>query len=285
MVSAHHTAIIMETLNSLPVFPMLILCGDSHQLQPFANSDGHIQCVDSLFNCISHMPNCQRFVLTDQTRCTDNKLNNFLKSIRSTQPSNHTIRDNLEKRSLLSTDDVVDAETIEDVLSLALNTYFLCYSNAAVDFENSAIVQKLFSDRTPDCHAVFDKENQTRTSLYPGMMLSITRNFSKQLGYVNGQRGTFLYMHSSIIYMQTKDSIVPVHPITNAKHVTFFPLRISYATTIAKSQGQTLPHITLWFDTHSLPTGCAYVALSRVRSFDDILFLQLPTSAYFKPRS
>ena len=47
------------------------------------------------------------------------------------------------------------------------------------------------------------------------------------------------------------------------------PLILAWATTIHKSQGQTLPSVTVHFDD-IFEHGMAYVALSRVRCLDDL---------------
>ena len=64
--------------------------------------------------------------------------------------------------------------------------------------------------------------------------------------------------------------------------VSFVPIRRWYASTIAKVQGQTLDHVTIWFDMMTLPYGCAYVAISRVRSLNNLWFLTRPLTTHFK---
>ena len=67
-----------------------------------------------------------------------------------------------------------------------------------------------------------------------------------------------------------------VHPITErvegsaGRSLTYYPVRLGYASTVQRLQGQTLDHITFWPDA----CGCkaaGYVALSRVRTDKDYL--------------
>ena len=51
---------------------------------------------------------------------------------------------------------------------------------------------------------------------------------------------------------------------------TQFPLMLAWAITIHKSQGKTLPKIIVNTGGRSFATGQVYVALSRVRSLEDI---------------
>ena len=59
--------------------------------------------------------------------------------------------------------------------------------------------------------------------------------------------------------------------IVVGNHSPFCP---AYATTMCKAQGQTLDKAVVWFDIDNIPPATAYVALSRVRSRDDIYFMR-----------
>lgn len=50
------------------------------------------------------------------------------------------------------------------------------------------------------------------------------------------------------------------------------PLRLRYAMTIHKSQGQTLSKVVVDLGKAEKAAGCTFVATSRVRSIDDIVF-------------
>jgi ATP-dependent exoDNAse (exonuclease V) alpha subunit len=61
---------------------------------------------------------------------------------------------------------------------------------------------------------------------------------------------------------------------TNGKILNFyqFPLKLCYSVTAHKSQGQTLSKVAICLDEKAFAHGSFYVALSRVRSIDDIIF-------------
>lgn len=51
-----------------------------------------------------------------------------------------------------------------------------------------------------------------------------------------------------------------------------FPLRLAYAITVYKSQGLTLQRAVLCLEKKDLAIGLSYVAISRVKELDGLLF-------------
>ena len=77
---------------------------------------------------------------------------------------------------------------------------------------------------------------------------------------------------------------VPVIPITPIKTSfesqsqqlarTQLPLRLAWSVTVHKSQGLTLPRIRLGLGKSEFSSGLTFVALSRAKSLDGLLFVQ-----------
>lgn len=69
---------------------------------------------------------------------------------------------------------------------------------------------------------------------------------------------------------------IPINPLTifnqtiNASR-TQFPIRLAYALTIHKSQGQTLEKVVIDLGKNERSLGLAFVALSRVKTYKDFL--------------
>ena len=81
MVSLRNSFVLWESLNSLPIFPLFILCGDPLQLGSFDYSHDS-QRTQSFFNNTAILQRADTFVLTQQCRCSDSSYNSFLKDIR-----------------------------------------------------------------------------------------------------------------------------------------------------------------------------------------------------------
>lgn len=119
----------------------------------------------------------------------------------------------------------------------------------------------------------------------------------KKLGYVNGDFGTVVRKEGNSIvvriektgdtvkinrvdhyryrmkYDETKRDLVKVTPYVQKTNQ--YPLKLAYAFTIHKSQGQTYEQVVLDLHSHIFASGQLYVALSRVKTLNG-LFLTKP---------
>lgn len=111
-----------------------------------------------------------------------------------------------------------------------------------------------------------------RLELKRGARVMFTVN-SAEGGYVNGQTGTVTDFGGGTILVESEGQGINVEPFAwqydsrDPRSATFtqFPLRLSYAFTIHKSQGLTLD--SAYIDVRAArEPGQAYVALSRVRT-------------------
>ena len=115
----------------------------------------------------------------------------------------------------------------------------------------------------------------------------LMRNLNPKMGLCNGTRLIFDNIHSnrllecSIVGGQFKGRKVLIPRITlrpKEKEFPFewsrrqFPVRVCFAMTVNKSQGQTLQRVGVWLSEPCFSHGQLYVALSRVGSPDNIRF-------------
>ena len=73
-------------------------------------------------------------------------------------------------------------------------------------------------------------------------------------------------------------------PNPEAQNVSFFPIRLGYASTIYKMQGAELAHVTIYLDRPG-QRAAAYVAMSRVKNDGDYLFGGHYTKKHFVPNA
>ncbi|PTY02759.1 AAA family ATPase [Verrucomicrobia bacterium LW23] len=114
--------------------------------------------------------------------------------------------------------------------------------------------------------------------LKPGARVMFTVN-QPEARFVNGQTGIVREVHPSrtLIEVESEGHLIPVTQFTwrfdprdpTSGSFTQFPLRLSYAMTIHKSQGVTLD--SAYIDVRAArEPGQAYVALSRIRTLDGL---------------
>ena len=126
-----------------------------------------------------------------------------------------------------------------------------------------------------------------RLFLRPGMPLMLIRNLNPKMGLCNGTKLIFHRVHKnhllecSIAGGEFNCRKVLIPRITlKPKDGEFsfewsrrqFPVRVSFAMTINKSQGQKLQHIGIWLNDSCFAHGQLYVAVSRVGSPSKIKF-------------
>ena len=80
---------------------------------------------------------------------------------------------------------------------------------------------------------------------------------------------------------------ISAHFTVNGQHATRrqFPLQNSFALTVHKAQGITLPKISTFLDNQFFAPGQAYVALSRARYWNDVQIPCLSRNAFIVDQS
>ena len=281
MISFRHSCHILDMLNSLPIFPLTILCGDNRQLKAFAKQDGHIRTVRNLFDNHLLLSLCCTTVLTEQMRCTDLQYSRLLQTVHNLTLSNRDVRRHFLKLSTIrDTHTQVTPDDIVRCFRQCQQTIFLTFSNYASDIANQAILRHLFSDCELFRNASHHASHQPMP-IYFGMRVIITENHDKAGGFFNKNIGVVHSLSNHTLFFRCNHQLVAIFPVTNQQNDTYYSIRPVYSVTVAKAQGQTIPHVTVWFDKPKLSTATAYVAMSRVASFSCIFFLKLPMASHF----
>ena len=126
-----------------------------------------------------------------------------------------------------------------------------------------------------------------RLYLKPGMPLMLIRNLNPKMGLCNGTKLLFHKVHSNRLLecsiaggeFNTRRVLIPrINLKPKDREFAFewsrrqFPVRVCFAMTINKSQGQTLQNVGVWLNDCCFAHGQLYVALSRVGSPSKIKF-------------
>jgi len=119
-----------------------------------------------------------------------------------------------------------------------------------------------------------------------GDICIILRNIDVDNGITNNTRVRILKIHAKRIRVQTIDDNPKVFNLPRIKFKfklaygrsfeltrTQFPLRRAFAMTIHKSQGQTIERVAFDIQEPLFAHGQTYVAISRVRNYQDIAFI------------
>ena len=176
-------------------------------------------------------------------------------------------------------------------------TIVLAPTNRKVDDINNTNLYKL---KTPtyNYNAIIkgqwkDKEHPVKKEivLKVGAQIMITKNDTNEpKRWVNGTLGIITFLSKDQIKVKIQDKIfslgktkwdkynyqfignkVGIKPVGSFIH---FPLKLAWAVTIHKSQGQTFDNVAIDLDTGSFSHGQTYVALSRSKTLDGISLLK-----------
>lgn len=277
---------IFQTIGQIAIRPILLVSGDEAQQQPFEGPAGATCDVPSMFQHPRLIAFHVSFTLTNQHRCTDPAFIDFLNFIRHWTPSQHNLQ--IFQHGIVVNN--TGCPTDDDIISTYQqhpHAMFITMSRAACTHVNNVIVHHLFQKETPLGMVQCD-DYDAMTPLFKGMTILLTENRDKAHGVVNGQLATVDRTERMTILMTLPNGTVShCHPVTrsdsHANMYTCYPFVPGYAITICKCQGHTVDFAVLWFDIPILPPGSAYVALSRVRTKDDLLFLVPMLQSHFRP--
>ena len=257
-------------------WPIILMCGDPQQLRPW-DEDG-TEC-ELVCHC-NWWKYVQRHTLYHPHRQCHADFAMTM-AIRTSKPTLRWLNDLCETR--LVSEGVPDTDTVRQILRLAPATVFLAVSRAAVSHLNSLCSDVLFHRQHCLCRVRTTEDPLTRLPLYYGEKLVITYNIDKERGLVNGKVGSLVRVCTGALFLHLDRQGVHAVPQLTLDDGTYYPVMRGHALTVAKSQGATLPHVTLYMEEHMRAPAVGYVALTRVRSLSHLLLIGFPERAFFTP--
>ena len=268
----------------------IILLGDIHQLPPVIRENEQ-DIFDNFYpnghyffnaNCYSES-NIQLYELTKIYRQKDEKFIKILNKIRT---------GNVTNIDLLPLNNTV---TFQDS-NLPSETIILSPTNRKVDSINSFNLQNInsevFSYQSKETGNFKERPADEILKLKVGAQVMLIKNDTKSpKRWVNGSIGTVTELSTNSIHLKIKnkvhkiiqdtwekfDYLIKNGQVTHEVVATFtqYPIKLAWAVTIHKSQGQTFEKVIIDLDRGSFAPGQTYVALSRVTSLEG-LFLTRP---------
>ena len=174
---------------------------------------------------------------------------------------------------------------------IPLETIILSPTNRKVDEINNAnlhsINSKAFSYQSTQTGDFKDKPADEILELKIGAQVMLIKNDNKSpKRWVNGSIGIVTDLSNDSIHVKIKNNIYKINKDTWEKFdylienekvnhqviatFTQYPIKLAWAVTIHKSQGQTFEKAIIDLDTGSFAYGQTYVALSRVTSLEGL---------------
>lgn len=261
----------------------LILCGDFYQLPPIHNT----YCFESnIWNKL----NLIKVELKKQMRQIDDsyfqymleqiKINNISNDIYSklSELTNKQINTEIRPTILFSKNVDIDKINQNEFLKLVNQSGVKVYEYPIkYDISNSKIKK-------------FIKNNSNFPEILKickGLQIMVTNNLSVNNKITNGTRGIITNINQLGIQIKTLDgSIYNIDYIKYQNDLDedivfeYIPLKLAFAITIHRSQGQTLDYVQINLGNDIFEYGMAYVALSRARTLNSVVLSDLNKNAF-----
>ena len=263
----------------------LILLGDLYQLPPVVRSN-----EEEIFN--NFYPNGHFFY---NANCYENSQIKTYELEKVYRQKDHVFLDLLNKIRLaeISQDDlfVINRRVISDRSEVPNQTIILSPTNRKVDSINNMNLENIKSDsffyKSIQTGDFKEKPADELLELKVGAQVMMVKNDLKYpKRWVNGSIGIVHQLDENSIHVKIKKKVYNI-PKDNwerfnysikdgeVKHevvatYTQYPIKLAWAVTIHKSQGQTYENVIIDLDSGSFAQGQTYVALSRATTLEGI---------------
>ena len=263
----------------------IILLGDLHQLPPVIRENereifNNFYPVGHYFfnaNCFEES-NIKTYELTKVFRQKDKNFINILNNIRSGKVNDNDL-------------EVLNNRVINQNSDIPSETIILSPTNKRVDSINNLNLQNInsetFSYKASENGDFKEKPADEILELKVGAQVMLIKNdFKSPKRWVNGSIGVVTQLTENSIHLKIKNKIYKIKQDTWEKFdylikdgqvvhevvatFTQYPIKLAWAVTIHKSQGQTFEKAIIDLDRGSFAPGQTYVALSRVTSMDGL---------------
>ena len=263
----------------------IILLGDLHQLPPVIRENER-EIFNNFYphghyffnaNCFEES-NIKTYELTKVYRQKDKDFINILNNIRS---------GNINDNDLF----ILNNRIVNESLDIPSETIILSPTNKRVDTINNVNLQNInsetFSYESSETGDFKEKPADEILELKVGAQVMLIKNDLKSpKRWVNGSIGIVTQLTENSIHLKIKNKIYKITQDTWEKFdylikdgqvmhevvatFTQYPIKLAWAVTIHKSQGQTFEKAIIDLDKGSFAPGQTYVALSRVTSLDGL---------------
>lgn len=287
---------------------VVILGGDFRQCLPVVKHGNRVDIVQSCIKCCRLWKHFKKNTLTNNIRCNDKEFSDWLIKLGNGELNDS--EDNVEISNEFLTNSVIefvfgttmDKKSIDSYRNCAI----LCPKNDATFNINDQIIN-LFDGESMTYLSIDSivTENEDDQLSYPiellnsltlswmpphkltlkvGCIIMLLRNLNTRAGLCNGTRIVVKELRSNLIvgnilqgsgegdsvFIPRIELISSTDDFPVAMKRRQFPVRIAFAMTINKSQGQTFDKVGLFIDTPVFSHGQLYVAFSRVKSKENV---------------
>ena len=264
----------------------IILVGDLYQLPPVVTNN-EVDVMNTLYpdgyfffnsNVIKKI-DLIKFELSQVFRQSDTKLISLLDRARKATLDDDDLM--VFNQRLVKNDFIVP----EEVLTLSTNNYKVNSINAS-NLKNIQSKEFVYHAEIDGRYTGVPVDEELKIKV--GAQVMLVKNGKN---WVNGTLATIDKLTKNEIYIKVKDEVylleqekwekfeytISDKKISSSVSATFtqYPLKLAWAATIHKCQGQTFENIVIDMDYGAFAHGQTYVALSRVVSLDG-LFLRKP---------